>query len=112
MFIMMKRDVEANISGAKILKLFKKKGTKNYVEHPRYFKIHSRIYQRNKIFGVSKAFNMKIFDRGAKITEDLIGNIFSVYNGKVFYEVEVQPRMIGFKFGSFSFTKQKKIFYT
>jgi len=51
---------------------------------------------------------MKIFDRGAKITEDLIGNIFSVYNGKVFYEVEVQPRMIGFKFGSFSFTKQKK----
>jgi len=69
-------DVESNVSGLKVLKLFKKKGTPNYTEHAPYYTMLSKLFQRNKIFGVSKAFNMKIFDRNATITEDLVGSIF------------------------------------
>ncbi len=48
--------------------------------------------------------------RNSTITFDLIGLVVHVYNGKIYYPIYIKEYMLGYKLGSFSFTKKKAIF--
>jgi small subunit ribosomal protein S19 len=54
--------------------------------------------------------NMNIISRNSEILPIHLGLSFNIYNGKTYSEIIVTERMIGFKFGEFSFTRAKFIF--
>ncbi|KXS41076.1 MAG: SSU ribosomal protein S19P [Methanolobus sp. T82-4] len=41
------------------------------------------------------------------IFPDMVGKHIEIYNGKTFVEVEIQPEMIGHRFGEFAATRSK-----
>ena len=48
---------------------------------------------------------VKIWSRSCTIIPEFIGHTFMVHNGRKFLPVYVTERMIGHKFGEFSFTR-------
>lgn len=58
----------------------------------------------------SDDFYLKIFDRNLKITENMIGLKFAVYNGKFFIPLKIKENMVGKLLGSFSFSKNILLF--
>lgn len=49
---------------------------------------------------------IKIWTRSSIITNNMLGYIFSVYNGKNFINVFVSTKMVGKKLGEFAFTRK------
>lgn len=44
-------------------------------------------------------------NRDSLITENMVGTIMSIYNGKRYYPIAIVKKMIGYKLGEFVFTK-------
>ena len=51
--------------------------------------------------------NVRTHHRDIIIFPEMIGKSIEVYNGKTFVAVEVQPEMIGHRFGEFAPTRPK-----
>jgi small subunit ribosomal protein S19 len=49
---------------------------------------------------------LKLWDRAASITPEMVGFTFGVHNGKVHIPVLVTENMVGHKFGEFSPTRK------
>jgi ribosomal protein S19 len=47
-----------------------------------------------------------IWNRNLSIIPQYVNKIFYIYNGMRFFKLRVVPAMIGYKFGSFSFTRR------
>ena len=52
-----------------------------------------------------KKFPFKIWSRTSVISEFLVGQEVSVYNGRVFKQVNITREKVGYKLGEFSFTR-------
>lgn len=69
------------------------------------------INNLEKIKLIKKKHDKKVvMSRNSEITPNFVGLNFNVYNGKTFLNVSVTDKMIGHKFGEFSFTRAKFIF--
>ena len=66
--------------------------------------IFKNIYINNK---AQKPF--LILSRNSTIFPIFVGNIFSVYNGKKFVNLQIQDDMVGYKFGEFVATRKKAV---
>jgi small subunit ribosomal protein S19 len=64
----------------------------------------------NKIRSSQDSKKKMIISRNSEIVPSFVGFVFSVHNGKVYSEINVNENMIGHKFGEFSFTRTKFIF--
>lgn len=51
--------------------------------------------------------NKNVIKRNSLIVPSFVGLTYSVYNGKNYFEINVNENMIGHKFGEFSFTRAK-----
>lgn len=61
----------------------------------------------------AKINNKKILytrSRCSTITFDFLDLIVYVYNGKIYYPLNVKEYMLGYKFGAFCFTKKRAIY--
>nr|YP_010227905.1 ribosomal protein S19 [Polymyxa betae]CAG9644882.1 ribosomal protein S19 [Polymyxa betae] len=68
-------------------------------------KIYTNLLQTNKkIFYLKKKNNV--------ILPEFIGLKIKVYNGKKFFDMQVTPSMVGYKFGAFIFTRKLHVFKT
>ncbi len=55
------------------------------------------------------SFNsIRIWSRNSVIPLNFIGKKVYVYNGRFFKPIEIARNIVGYKFGVFSFTRQKK----
>jgi small subunit ribosomal protein S19 len=52
-----------------------------------------------------KKSQFKIWSRTSVISEFLVGQEVSVYNGKVFKQINITREKVGYKLGEFSFTR-------
>lgn len=52
-----------------------------------------------------KKSQYKIWNRSSVISEFLIGQEVSVYNGKIFKQINITREKVGYKLGEFSFTR-------
>ena len=50
-----------------------------------------------------------LFNRSTRITEEMIGFKFYVYNGIRFFSIEVNSEKVGYRLGEFAPTKKKPI---
>jgi small subunit ribosomal protein S19 len=66
--------------------------------------IFKNIYINNKD---QKPF--LILSRNSTIFPIFVGNIFSIYNGKKFVNLQIQDNMVGYKFGEFVATRKKAV---
>ncbi|MFA0821900.1 MAG: 30S ribosomal protein S19 [Methanomethylovorans sp.] len=53
------------------------------------------------------ASNVRTHYRNVIILPDMVGKTVSVYNGKSFLDFEIQPEMIGHRFGEFALSRSK-----
>ena len=53
-----------------------------------------------------KNIPLKIFNRNAKISSNLINSIVKIYNGIRFFDLTITEKMVGYKFGEFSPTRK------
>lgn len=53
---------------------------------------------------------MKIINKNLIILPEYSNHFVSVYNGKTFIKLEINDKMIGFKFGEFINTRKKHIY--
>nr|YP_010394445.1 ribosomal protein S19 [Phytophthora multivora]DAZ88453.1 TPA_asm: ribosomal protein S19 [Phytophthora multivora]DAZ88886.1 TPA_asm: ribosomal protein S19 [Phytophthora multivora] len=53
---------------------------------------------------------MKIMNKNLTILPEYSNNSVSIYNGKIFINLEINDKMIGFKFGEFINTRKKHIY--
>nr|YP_010394683.1 ribosomal protein S19 [Phytophthora quercina]DAZ89120.1 TPA_asm: ribosomal protein S19 [Phytophthora quercina] len=53
---------------------------------------------------------MKINNKNLTILPEYVNHSVSVYNGKIFINLEINDKMIGFKFGEFINTRKKHIY--
>nr|NP_037624.1 ribosomal protein S19 [Phytophthora infestans]YP_004563960.1 ribosomal protein S19 [Phytophthora mirabilis]YP_004564261.1 ribosomal protein S19 [Phytophthora phaseoli]YP_004564327.1 ribosomal protein S19 [Phytophthora andina]YP_004564466.1 ribosomal protein S19 [Phytophthora ipomoeae]YP_010508033.1 ribosomal protein S19 [Phytophthora clandestina]AAF24797.1 ribosomal protein S19 [Phytophthora infestans]AAW67054.1 ribosomal protein S19 [Phytophthora infestans]AAW67100.1 ribosomal protein S len=53
---------------------------------------------------------MKITNKNLTILPEYSNHSVSVYNGKIFINLEINDKMIGFKFGEFINTRKKHIY--
>jgi len=58
---------------------------------------------------VSNGDFSKIWDRSRVVDTDLVGSLVGVYNGNKFIMVRVESAMVGYKLGSFSFTRRTEV---
>ena len=66
-------------------------------------KIYTNLLQRNKkIFYLKKKNNV--------ILPEFIDLKIKVYNGKKFFDMQITPSMVGYKFGAFIFTRKLHVF--
>ncbi len=49
---------------------------------------------------------IKVWQRSIKITENFVGSIFSIHNGKSFINIMITSKMINKKLGEFSLTRR------
>lgn len=59
---------------------------------------NSNIAYKNEIFTKS---------RNSIILPQFVGNVFNIYNGKIYTKIQVNEEMIGHKLGEFSPTRKK-----
>ena len=52
-----------------------------------------------------KKSQLKIWSRSSVISEFLVGQDVSVYNGKIFKQINITREKVGYKLGEFSFTR-------
>jgi len=72
--------------------------------------IDNKLLQ-NAIF--AKINNKKVIytrSRSSTITFDFLDLTVFVYNGKIYYPLNIKEYMLGFKFGAFCFTKKRAVF--
>lgn len=50
--------------------------------------------------------NTRIIERNQRITENLVGNIIQVHNGKELVPIIITSFIVGAKAGSFAFTRK------
>lgn len=50
--------------------------------------------------------NVQLCSRNSVITSDMLGKTLSVHNGRNFMPISIKNGMIGYKLGSFVFTKR------
>ncbi len=48
--------------------------------------------------------------RSTTITFDFLDLTVYVYNGKMYYPLNIREHMLGYKFGAFSFSKKKAVY--
>lgn len=53
-----------------------------------------------------KNIPLKIYTRGATITSNLLNSIVKIHNGIRFFDLTINEKMIGYKFGEFSPTRK------
>nr|YP_010394250.1 ribosomal protein S19 [Phytophthora colocasiae]UXG56154.1 ribosomal protein S19 [Phytophthora colocasiae]DAZ88258.1 TPA_asm: ribosomal protein S19 [Phytophthora colocasiae]DAZ88769.1 TPA_asm: ribosomal protein S19 [Phytophthora colocasiae] len=53
---------------------------------------------------------MKIMNKNLTILPEYSNSSVSIYNGKIFINLEINDKMIGFKFGEFINTRKKHIY--
>lgn len=53
---------------------------------------------------------MKITNKNLTILPEYSNRSVSIYNGKIFINLEINDKMIGFKFGEFINTRKKHIY--
>ena len=64
----------------------------------------------NKDYFLKNDNFFKLNNRNMKITENMVGLKFSVYNGKFYIPIRITENMIGQIVGSFSFSKSIILF--
>jgi len=64
------------------------------------------LYNNKKILTSEKIF---IFNRRQIITSNFLNQTIKIYNGIRFFEILVNEKMLGFKFGEFAPTKKLPI---
>lgn len=57
-----------------------------------------------------KKYKSYILTKNSKIIPQFLNKTFEIFNGKEFYEIEVNQDMIGHKFGEFVLTRKKFVF--
>jgi ribosomal protein S19 len=68
-------------------------------------KIYTNLLRKDKKFFYLKKKNNVILP-------EFVGIKVNVYNGKRFFEIQVNPTMVGYKFGAFIFTRKLHVFKT
>lgn len=53
---------------------------------------------------------IKIYNKNLTILPEYIDHFVNVYNGKIFVNIKINEKMIGFKFGEFINTRKKHIY--
>ena len=53
---------------------------------------------------------IKIINKNLTILPEYINNPVSIYNGKIFINLVINAKMVGFKFGEFINTRKKHIY--
>jgi len=56
--------------------------------------------------GILNSRAVEIACRKLKVLPHYVGRNFLVHNGKKFFKININSKMIGYKFGHFSFTKK------
>ena len=67
--------------------------------------INLRLVNKVKNLKPGEKTVIKVWDRAATITPEMVGFTFGVYNGRKFINVYVVEEMVGHKLGEFSFTR-------
>lgn len=68
--------------------------------------INERLVNKVKNLKPGDKTMIKLWDRAATITPDMVGFVFGVHNGKTHIEVIVNENMVGHKFGEFAATRK------
>jgi small subunit ribosomal protein S19 len=78
-----------------------------FVDFDLYSKIHSLNQQQatSDIAQKTTNFIIQTTSRSSVITSNCIGKIIAVHNGKVSKRILIKAEMVGYKLGSFVFTK-------
>lgn len=63
-----------------------------------------------KVNLIKKKKWMKITNKNLTILPEYSNRSVSIYNGKIFINLEINDKMIGFKFGEFINTRKKHIY--
>lgn len=71
--------------------------------------------KKNKISTIKGVFNLNgpiisIFNKSLFITKREVNKILLIYNGKKFLKLKISQDMVGYRLGSFVFTKIKHVF--
>ncbi|MDD4412829.1 MAG: 30S ribosomal protein S19 [Patescibacteria group bacterium] len=66
--------------------------------------INERILK--KVQAVKPGTVIKIWDRAATITPEMVGHSFGVHNGKIHVTISIHENMVGHKFGEFVPTRK------
>ena len=73
----------------------------------------SRSKYKGPFFKVNLIQNtkqFKIYDKNLTILPEYINHFVNIYNGKMFINVKINEKMVGFKFGEFINTRKKHIY--
>jgi len=68
--------------------------------------INERLVNKVKNLKPGDATILKVWDRAATITPEMVGFTFGVHNGKTHVNVSVNENMVGHKMGEFSPTRK------
>lgn len=105
----------------KILKNTRKKRSiliKNYYKKNKSIYFHGCKTKSKREFNFCKgffrtfqgSFSLKrvknVYDRNLRITTQMVGYRFKVYNGKIYRPLLINLNHVGFRFGEFSFTRR------
>jgi small subunit ribosomal protein S19 len=74
---------------------------------PRQKKVLEKIRKLKKNKAKDKPHIIKTHCRDMIILPEMVGFTFGIYTGKDFFEVKIQPEMIGSYFGEFAVTRKK-----
>lgn len=66
--------------------------------------INERILK--KVQAVKPGTVIKIWDRAATVTPEMVGHSFGVHNGKIHVAISIHENMVGHKFGEFVPTRK------
>lgn len=53
---------------------------------------------------------IKIYNKNLTILPEYLDSFVSIYNGKIFVNLKINQKMIGYKFGEFIYTRKKHIY--
>ncbi|MCQ1535511.1 30S ribosomal protein S19 [Methanosarcina sp. KYL-1] len=63
--------------------------------------------QKKVLHGFKEGKNVRTHRRDMVILPEMLGQTVEIYNGKEFVSVELQPEMVGHRFGEFAPTRSK-----
>jgi small subunit ribosomal protein S19 len=68
------------------------------------------FFKVNLIKNIKKKQWIKIYNKNLTIVPEYINHFVNVYNGKIFVNIKINEKMVGFKFGEFIHTRKKHIY--
>lgn len=74
--------------------------------------LQNRVFKDYVDLKLKKSFKLQIWKRSLTIRKKYFGFLnpnVEIYNGKSFYSFLLKKSLIGYKFGSFSFTRKKTL---